>query len=145
MSFRSFFQVFVFFFFLSSLSVMSYIQNQTEVKLIITMILIDTNYIYLWFIIENSYRVDRSMYTVVYTSKSTSVYFCVYTYVGTGGGSRPTPLKNAQYVRLKRAKCADKESKAQYLRAIRQLISNHLIVGVTRKECDTQSVRVLQG
>lgn len=123
---------------------MSYIQNQTEVKLIIAMILIDTNYTYLWFIIENSYRVDRLMYIVVYTSKSTSVYFCVYTYVGTGGGSRPTPPKNMQYVRLKPAKCADKGSKAQYLRAIRQLISNHLIAGVTRKECDTQSVRVLQ-
>lgn len=108
------------------------------------MILIDTNYTYPWFIIENSYRVDRLMYIVVYTSKSTSVYFCVYTYVGTGGGSRPTPLKNAQYVRLKRAKCADKGSKAQYLRAIRQLISNHLIAKVRRKKCDTQRVRVLQ-
>ena len=144
MYFTSFFQDFVFFFFLSSLSVMSYIQNQTEVKLIIAIILIDTNYIYLWFIIENSYTMDSPMYIVVYTSKSTSVYFCVYTYVGTGGGSRPTPPKNVQYVRLKPAKCANKGSKAQYLRAIRQLISNHLIAGVTRKECDTQSVRVLQ-
>lgn len=107
------------------------------------MILIDTNYTYPWFIIENSYRVDRSMYTVVYTSKSTSVYFCVYTYVGTGGGSRPAPLKNAQYVRLEPAKCANKGSKAQYLRAISQLISNHLIAEVMRKECDTQMVRVL--
>ena len=108
------------------------------------MILIDTNYTYLWFIIENSYHVDRSMYIVVYTSKSTSVYFCVYTYVGTGGGSRPTPPKNAQYVRLKRAKCANKGSKAQYLRATSQLISNHLIARVRRKMCDTQNVRVLQ-
>ena len=108
------------------------------------MIPIDTNYTYLWFIIENSYRVDSPMYIVVYTSKSTSVYFCVYVYVGTGGGSRPTLPKNAQYVRLEPAKCADKESKAQYLRATGQLISNHLIARVTRKMCDTQNVRVLQ-
>jgi len=108
------------------------------------MILIDTNYTYPWFIIENSYRVDSLMYIVVYTSKSTSVYFCVYTYVGTGGGSRPPHQQNAQYVRLKRAKCADKGSKAQYLRVIRQLISNHLIARVRRKKCDTQNVRVLQ-
>ena len=85
------------------------------------------------------------MYIVVYTSKSTSVYFCVYTYVGTRGGSRPTPLKNAQYVRIPCAKCADKGSKAQYLRSIGQLISNHLIAGVRRKECDTERVRALQG
>ena len=106
---------------------MSYIQNQTEVKLTMTMIPIDTNYTYLWFIIENSYRVDSLMYIVVYTSKSTSVYFCVYVYVRTGGDPRPPHAKKTQYVRLKRAKCADKGSKAQYLRAISQLISNHLI------------------
>jgi len=108
------------------------------------MILIDTNYTYPWFIIENSYRVDSLMYIVVYTSKSTSVYFCVYIYVVPPCGSRPPHQQNAQYVRLKRAKCANKGSKAQYLRTIRQLISNHLIARVRRKKCDTQNVRVLQ-
>ena len=57
------------------------------------MILIDTNYTYLWFIIENSYHVYSLMYIVVYTSKSTSVYFCVYTNVGPGGGPRPSQPK----------------------------------------------------
>jgi len=79
-----------------------------------------------------------------FTVQNPLLCISVYTLTWDRGVSLARPnQRNAQYVRHLCAICACSSPNAQYLRAIRQLISNHLIAEVIRKECDTQMVRVL--